>query len=163
MEFTQFGLMICIELTTLIQAPISIVFDAARNICLHTATQKERGERAVGGVTKGLIGLGEEVEWEASHFGFRQRLRVRITALDAPHYFQDQMITGAFREFSHEHFFSKIGEDMTEMRDVLIFSAPSGVFGWLAERLFLSTYMKTFLQKKNIYFKTYLESCTLEK
>lgn len=57
--------MITIEDITVFERPIGIVFDAERNISLHSATQGHRSERAVAGVLSGLIGEGQEVEWEA--------------------------------------------------------------------------------------------------
>ena len=68
------------------------VFDAARDIDLHVQSQQASGERAVAGVTSGLIGLGEEVTFEARHFGLRLRHRARITALERPRRFVDEMV-----------------------------------------------------------------------
>ncbi len=73
-----------IELSTAINAPVERVFDLARSIDLHTASTSKTGERAVGGVTSGLIGMGDEVTWEARHFGVKQRLTVRVTVFDPP-------------------------------------------------------------------------------
>jgi hypothetical protein len=62
-----------IELATSIAAPTERVFDLARSIDLHTERTAGTGERAVAGVTSGLIGLGEEVTWRARHFGSGSR------------------------------------------------------------------------------------------
>ena len=53
--------MAIIELTTDINAPIGRVFDLARSIDLHMNSTSKTGERAVAGVTSGLIGAGEQV------------------------------------------------------------------------------------------------------
>jgi len=63
----------------MINAPIERCFDLARDIDFHQRSLTDTGERAIGGVTSGLIALGETVTWEATHFGVRQRLTVRIT------------------------------------------------------------------------------------
>jgi hypothetical protein len=68
-----------IELSTLISAPREQVFDLARSIEAHQDSTEGTKEQAVAGVTHGLIGLNDEVTWEARHFGVRQRLTVRIT------------------------------------------------------------------------------------
>ena len=149
--------MIRIEEAIEINAPLDTVFDAERNISLHAATQKARGEKAVDGVTSGLIELGQEVEWEAVHFGIRQRLRVRITQMEKPVYFRDDMIKGAFRAMHHEHFFTESGPGSTIKRDVFCFSAPLGFFGYLAEIAFLRAYMTRFLKAKNRELKQILE------
>jgi hypothetical protein len=63
-----------IELTTEIRAPIERVFDLARSIDLHVKTASGTDERAVCGVTTGLIGPDQEVTWEA-HADQRVRCR----------------------------------------------------------------------------------------
>lgn len=149
--------MIVIEDTTLIDAPIEEVFDADRNIDLHIESQSAHKEVAVSGVTSGLINEGEEVEWEAIHFGLRQRLRSRITEMRSPEYFRDEMVKGIFKDFIHEHHFKSIGATRTEKRDVLRFSAPLGILGLIAEKLFLSRYFKKLIYDKNRGLKEVVE------
>jgi len=149
-----------IETSIELDVPIATAFDAERNISLHASTQKDRGERAVSGVTHGLIELGEEVEWEAIHFGVRQRLRVRITHMDKPKYFRDEMVFGAFKSFAHEHHFREAGLGKTLKTDILTLSAPFGVFGQITEKLFLAVYMRRFLEKKNLELKKLIEEKT---
>ncbi len=50
-----------IEIETWIAAPTDLCFDLARDIDLHIRSTDGTGERAVEGVTSGLIGLGEFV------------------------------------------------------------------------------------------------------
>ncbi len=150
--------MIRIETCVAIQAAIATVFDAERNVSFHTSTQSHRGEHAVDGVTSGLLKLDDQVEWEALHFGIRQRLRVRISEMNRPIYFKDEMTKGIFKSFSHEHHFSEIDPTTTLKKDIMNFSAPFGLLGLIAERLFLRSYMKRFIQKKNSDFKTLIES-----
>src|SRR5690242_16855965 len=126
-----------IELSTVIRAPRDRVFDLARSIDAHQDSTGGTEERAVAGVTRGLIGMGEEVTWEARHFGVRQRLTVRVTAFERPVRFQDVMISGAFSRMAHEHIFEDHPEG-TLMRDRFEFAAPLGILGKIAEWLFLS-------------------------
>lgn len=146
-----------IETSIELNVPIAIAFDAERNISLHVSTQKHRGERAVAGVTHGLIELGEEVEWEAVHFGIRQRLRVRITCMEKPDYFRDEMVFGVFKSFVHEHHFKETGPGRTLKTDILTLSAPCGILGHAGEKLFLARYMRRFLDKKNLELKRLIE------
>lgn len=146
-----------IELETHILAPRERVFDLARSIAAHQDSAAATGERAVAGVTSGLIGSGQSVTWEATHFGIRQRLEVRITEFDRPHHFQDVMVRGAFREMIHDHLFEELG-DGTRMIDRFRFSAPLGVLGRLAERWFLTRYMRRFLETRNLALKGLAES-----
>jgi hypothetical protein len=106
--------MITIEETTLFNAPIQTVFDAERNISLHSATQSHRGERAVAGVTEGLIEQGQEVEWEAVHFGLKQRLRTRIAEMEKPVYFRTELVFGAFKTFNQDHLFKPLLKRLVE-------------------------------------------------
>ncbi len=105
-----------IELSTSIAAPTERVFDLARRIDLHMSSTSRTGERAVAGVTSGLIGLGEEVTWRARHFGIWQSLTVRITEFERPDHFADVMVRGAFRRMEHHHYFDA-SSNGTMMRD----------------------------------------------
>jgi ligand-binding SRPBCC domain-containing protein len=119
------------------------------------------GERAIAGVTTGLIGLGEEVTWRARHFGVWQRLSVRISAFERPTHFADVMVRGAFRRMEHHHYFeSAPTEGGTVMRDVFVYESPLGVLGKLADWLFLERYMRAFLVERNRVIKEVAESAS---
>jgi ligand-binding SRPBCC domain-containing protein len=133
-----------IRVETWIAAPAERCFDAARDLDLHVKTVAHTNERAVAGRTSGLIELGEEVTWRARHFGIVQHFTSRITAFDRPRYFQDAMQRGAFRSFVHDHYFEPEGA-RTKMIDVLAFSAPLGILGRIAEKLFLRRYLTRLL------------------
>lgn len=60
-----------LELTTVIAAPAERCFDLSSDIDVHTGSMGASQEKAVAGVTSGLIGLGEEVTWVARHFCVR--------------------------------------------------------------------------------------------
>jgi len=149
--------MATIELETRIRAPIGRVFDLARSIDLHTASTSGTGERAVAGVTTGLIGAGEEVTWRARHFGIWQHLTSRITAFEPPVRFRDSMVRGAFRSMDHDHCFAFL-EGVTVMTDRLDFTAPLGLLGRLAERTFLEGYLRRFLVGRNRILRLTAES-----
>lgn len=146
-----------IELSTLIGAPRERVFDLARSIDAHQHTTGGTEERAVAGVTSGLIGMNDEVTWEARHLGVRQRLTVRVTAFDRPTHFQDIMISGAFKCMVHDHAFAEHPSG-TLMCDRFEFTSPLGLLGWVADRLFLEGYMRRFLVRRNEMLKRLAES-----
>ena len=146
-----------IELITEVRAPILRVFDLSRSVDLHMASTDQTQERAVAGVTSGLISLGEEVTWRARHFGIWQHLTSRITKFNSPVHFRDSMVRGAFRRFDHDHFFEARGE-ITVMRDVFDFESPLGILGRVADRLFLAAYMTRFLRKRSEFIKQVAES-----
>ena len=145
-----------IELETIIHAPVDRVFDLARSIDAHTTSASGSGERAIAGRTTGLIGLNESVTWEARHFGVKQRLTVRVTAFVRPRMFEDEMIEGAFSSMRHQHRFEPSGTS-TVMQDQFDFVAPLGILGRIAERLFLTSYMKRFIVERNAVLKSIAE------
>ena len=145
-----------IFLETIIKAPVERVFDLSRSIDAHIDAAFDTRERAVAGRTSGLIGLGETVTWSAVHFGLRQRLTVKITAMDRPHSFTDTMVSGAFKSMHHRHEFEAM-EEGTLMKDYFAFEAPLGLLGRFAERLFLRRYMTHFLVQRNAVLKALAE------
>ena len=146
-----------IELATSIAAPIERVFDLSRSIDLHMKSTAYTGERAIAGTTSGLIGLGQEVTWQARHFGIWQSLTVRISEFEPPTHFADMMVRGAFRRMEHHHYFEKSAEG-TIMRDLFSYESPLGILGRLAEFLFLDGYMRSLLVERNRVIKATAES-----
>lgn len=146
-----------IELSLLVAAPASRCFDLARSIDAHIQSTAATSERVVGGRTAGLLGLGDEVTWRARHLGVWQELTSRITVFERPLHFRDSMVRGAFARFDHDHYFEPANGE-TLLRDVFDYRAPLGPLGWLAERLFLSAYMRRFLLTRMRELKALAES-----
>ena len=146
-----------IEIEFLVNAPVERVFDLARCIDLHIETMSKSNEKAIAGKTHGLIEYGETVTWRATHFGINQKLTSKITAFDRPHYFQDTIQKGAFKHFTHNHFFEKT-DDKTLMRDIFEYASPFWIFGRIADALFLEKYMTRILTKRNLLIKNVAES-----
>ncbi|MEH6536022.1 MAG: SRPBCC family protein [Psychroserpens sp.] len=141
-----------IEIKTRINADLQTCFDLSRNIDFHKASLEHSNEKAIAGKTSGLIELGEWVTWEAKHFGFTQQLTSKITQFDSPNYFVDEMVSGAFKSFKHEHVFSS-KENKTLMIDRFHFQSPYGIFGRVANVLFLKRYMTNLLSTRNAFLK----------
>ncbi|HAM80259.1 SRPBCC family protein [Ornithinibacillus bavariensis] len=136
-----------IEHHQLIHAPIDLCFDLARSVDIHIQTTTFTNERAVAGVTTGLLEMGDTVTFEATHFGVKQKLTAKVIKMDKPHEFIDIMVKGAFHSFMHTHRF--IEElDGTLMIDYFQYKSPFGVIGNIADRLFLERYMKTFIASR---------------
>jgi ligand-binding SRPBCC domain-containing protein len=146
-----------IKLETVINAPIERVFDLARSIDLHKNTMSKYDEKALAGVTKGLINLNETVTWEATHFGVRQRLTAKITAFESPRYFRDSMVAGAFKRFDHDHFFEQIG-GQTRVKDVFDYDSPLGILGKIADALFVEKHLREMLAERNQIIKAVAEN-----
>jgi ligand-binding SRPBCC domain-containing protein len=141
-----------IKLSLFIKAPIQVCFDLSRSIDIHMESTSHTNEKAVKGRTSGLIELGETVTWEATHFGIRQQLTSMITELDSPNKFVDEMVSGAFKRFRHEHTFELL-DGGTLMTDKFDYTSPFGPLGKLADVLFLRSYMERLLLRRNEYIK----------
>lgn len=141
-----------IEIKTIVNADIQTCFDLARNIDFHKASMEHSNEKAIAGKTSGLIELDEWVTWEAKHFGIQQKLTSRITEFERPNYFVDEMVSGAFKSFRHEHIF-QFKNHKTIMIDKFEYESPFGVFGRLANVLFLKRYMLNLLTTRNTFLK----------
>ena len=142
-----------------IKAPIQVCFDLSRSIDIHMESTAYTYERAVKGRTSGLIEQGETVTWEATHFGIRQQLTSIITEFDPPNSFVDEMVSGAFKRFRHEHTFELI-DDGTLMTDKFDYTSPFGLLGRLADMMFLRSYMERLLLRRNEYIKSIAEDGT---
>ena len=81
-----FRIMIRFEETTLIRAPIDRVFDLSRSVEVHLLANVHGNEQALatGGVTTGLVDLGQQVTWRAKHFGLWHNLTSEATAVEPP-------------------------------------------------------------------------------
>lgn len=149
--------MAVIHLCTRIHAPVERVFDLSRSIDAHRESAEGTSERAVAGITKGLIGANEEVTWEARHFGLTQRLSVKVTTYNRPDHFQDTMTKGLFSMMKHDHYFRN-ENGVTVVEDIFEYRAPLGILGRLVEKVFLTRYMRNFLQARNGVLKDIAET-----
>jgi ligand-binding SRPBCC domain-containing protein len=136
-----------IENKQFIKAPIEICFDLARDVEVHTQTTLKTKERAVGGVTAGLLQEGDSVTWEAVHFGIKQRLTAKVIFMEKPHSFVDVMVKGAFKFFIHIHQFIEEKEG-TIMIDHFQYRLRFGLVGVLIDKLFLEEYMRKFIAER---------------
>ncbi|NVK63372.1 MAG: SRPBCC family protein [Flavobacteriales bacterium] len=146
-----------IELNTEINAPIDVVFDLSRSIDLHIKTTERSKERAISGKTSGLIELNESVTWRAKHLGFTQNLTSKITVMQRPDIFVDEMTKGIFKSMCHQHLFLE-ENNKTLMIDIFEFESPLGFLGKLANRLFLKRYLERFIVERNTYIKELAEN-----
>jgi ligand-binding SRPBCC domain-containing protein len=144
--------MTTIKLSTIINAPIDKCFDISRDIAIHELSAKDTNESAIAGKTSGLCELDDEITWQATHFGIKQRLTVKITKLNRPIFFEDMMLKGAFKSMRHEHHFRSKG-NATEMIDLFMYEVPFGILGKCFDKLILKKYMTRFLTARNQMIK----------
>ena len=140
-------------LRTELDGTMEQAFELSRSIDAHLGSMEHTGERAVAGVTSGLIGLGETVTWRARHFGVPWTMTSRITAFDEPHRFTDEQVSGPFHSFRHVHIFEPLERPMgtarTIMLDDITFSAPLGPLGVVAEHLALTRHLQRLIRARN--------------
>lgn len=141
--------MVEFECRTRLPMTVQQSFDRSRSIDLHVASMADSQERAVAGVTSGLIGSGEEVTWRAWHFGVPIRMTSRISGFDPPSSFVDEQVRGPFRSFRHEHEFTADPAGGTLMIDRVRFVAPFGPLGRAAE-LVLRPYLRRLIEHRNL-------------
>lgn len=146
-----------IILETQINAPAENCFDLMRDIRLHTETTAQTKEKAVAGVTSGKIGLGQTVTFESITFGIRQRLTVKVVEFERPRLFVDEMTEGVFKSFKHIHEFFP-NENGVLMRDTLRWTAPLGILGKIADKLFLENHLRRLVTKRNLKLKEIAEA-----
>jgi ligand-binding SRPBCC domain-containing protein len=137
----------CVTRTTVDRA---VLFDLSRSIDAHAASLARSRERAVAGVTTGLISLDQHVTWRAWHLGLPIRMTSRITDMSAPDLFVVEQVRGPFRSFRHAYEFEEDG-GQTVMTERVEFAAPFGVLGRAVERLVLARYMSGLVRIRNEY------------
>lgn len=140
-------------LVTRARVPAERLFDVSVSIDAHVASMEHSGERAVGGVTSGAIGLGETVTWRARHLGVWFTMTSRITAFERPRRFVDEQVAGPFRSFRHEHLFAEEGDE-TLMTDRLTIASP--ILGRLVERGVLVPHLRRLIRWRNHHLLTLL-------
>ena len=149
--------MTTIHLITKIKAPIETVFNNSRNITIHIETASKTNEKAIAGVTSGLIELDETVTWEGIHFGLKLQHQSKITQMQFPNHFTDEMLKGYFKTFKHEHTFTH-ESGTTIMEDKLMYETPFGIFGKIFDKIVLEKYLTNFLLERNRSLKILSEN-----
>jgi len=146
-----------IHLTCFIAAPVERVFDLSRSINLHQISTASTKEKAIDGVMSGLINKDEIVTWQAKHLFKTRQFTSKITEMQSPVLFTDEMIKGDFISFHHEHHF-KATANGTIMIDLVNFETPYGVIGKIANSIFLRSYLERLLTRRNAVIREYAET-----
>lgn len=148
--------MTTIKITTHYFASIETVFDTNRNIDIHQQSASKTKEIAIAGTTSGLINKNETVTWKGKHFGFYITHQSIISEMDFPTYFVDEQLKGKFKSFKHQHFFEQ-KENYVEVRDLLEYETPFGIFGKLFDKILLKRHLTDFITYRNTVLKNFAE------
>lgn len=74
-----------------------------------------------------------------------------ITAHEPPYLFIDEQGRGPFKRWRHEHHFEPLAGGRTRMRDVITYEPPFGIFGRIADALFIRRQLEAmFAYRHNI-------------
>ena len=146
--------MVTVRLTTWVNAPVDRCFRLATCAQLH----------ALGGPASEVLStrsqalqVGDTISWQASQWGLHLAHTCRINEVRPNSYFREEMVSGGFRHYVHEHHFAPM-DDGTRMRDEVRFSAPMGPMGGVAERLLLKKYVMKLLIQQHMQVKRAAES-----
>lgn len=145
-----------ILLQTFIKAPVEVVFDLSRSVALHKASMRHHKEEIIDGIRSGLMNKGDTVTWKARHLFIDRKLKVKLTQLQSPTFFADEMMEGAFKTIRHEHSFESVTNG-TLMIDKFSFQSPFGIIGKAVNVLFLTAYMTRLLRERNAEIKRIAE------
>lgn len=148
--------MTTIKITTHYFAPIETVFNTNRDIDIHQQTASKTKEVAIAGITSGLINKNETVTWKGKHFGVFITHQSIIPEMIFPTYFVDEQLKGHFKSFKHQHFFEQ-KENYVEVKDLLEYETPFGIFGNLFDKLFLKKHLTNFIIHRNAILKDLAE------
>jgi ligand-binding SRPBCC domain-containing protein len=139
--------------TTIVYAPVELVFDLARDVTEHAAALAHTGERLVPpGRCHGLLEEGDLVCFQARHFGLPMELCSRVVELRQPHLFVDQQVRGAFRRLRHTHLFT-VTDGGTRVTDVLEWTSPAGPLGLLVDAVVLRRHLLGIVRARNAHLK----------
>jgi ligand-binding SRPBCC domain-containing protein len=136
---------------TMVRAPLAEVFEMSLDLDVERVAGKRFRVRAVEGAgrTSGRIALDEKVQWRMRLMGFRITHTSHIVELDRPRRFVDEMSSGAFAEFRHEHSYEPEGPQMTIMTDRMAWRSPYGVLGRIADLVFVRRTLRQLLADRN--------------
>ncbi len=133
---------------------MELCFKLAVSIDLQMAAT---GQKAIDGVTSGLIGPGETVTWEGRGLIGKSIHKNLIEVWRPCTYFREIMVEGPFAAFEHDHHFAPMN-DGTRIRSEIRFTSSKGMLGRISEKFFLRKRIAKLLKQQNTLLKRVAES-----
>lgn len=146
-----------LHLTTFIAAPAERVFDLSRNLAVWKYIFNSRKELFSSGAGSGLVTKGETVTITVKHAGKTRSAMLRVTELQRPGSFIEELVKGDLQHYRHEHHF-KSAENGTIMIDLVDFGVPRDIIGRIVGKLYLKNYVQQLIQKRNETIRQYAET-----
>ena len=139
----------------LVHAPAERCFLLSTSIAI---VQRELGMHPVRGRTSGHVVGGDTVLWKGWQLGLPQFHESLIQPFDPPFFFRDQMISGRFATFQHDHSFIDRGSGDVLLHDQLRFTMPFGAAGNLVGRLVLVPHIRRLMRRRFSLIKRIAET-----
>lgn len=143
---------------TVINAPIQTCFDLARDVGFYCQSLRKPTEIPISGKISGLVDKGDYITWETNHINFIQHLTLKVTELESPFLFVDEMVKGEFKSYKHEHIFKTNSRGETIMTDKFYFESSYGVLGRIVDSVFLKRHFKGLIKTRNKLLKERAEA-----
>jgi ligand-binding SRPBCC domain-containing protein len=145
-----------VERCFLLSTSLAIV---ERELGMHPAAASYVGEDGVNRATRteGLVVGGDRVRWEGWQLGLPQYHVSLITKYEPNRHFQDRMIAGRFRSFSHDHEFTEIGGQVL-LKDTIRFAMPLGIAGRMVGKHVMVPHIRGLLRRRFALLKRIAES-----
>jgi ligand-binding SRPBCC domain-containing protein len=149
-----------------VRAPVERCFLLSTSLAI---VERELGMRPVAGSfvgedgvrremrTEGLVEGGDRVRWEGWQLGLPQFHVSLISEYERGRFFQDRMIAGRFRSFSHDHEFTEIGGQVL-LKDTVRFAMPLGFAGRLVGKYAMVPHIRGLLRRRFALLKRIAES-----
>jgi ligand-binding SRPBCC domain-containing protein len=154
-----------IERTVEIHAPLERVFTFVTDIRNHRRVAPPQTQEQLLDAGDIPLRLGTVVRLRARYGGIWWTLASRITAFDPPGplhpdsgYFRDEQVHGPFAQWQHDHWFATKPGGSTLLTDRFTYSAPLGLLGRIAQRLWLNAQMRDLLEYMQAAEKHLLET-----
>ena len=104
------------------------------------------------------IKRGSELHFMMSRLGLSQSVRFRVEDVLRGSRLSYRQVEGLFSTWTHTIRFEAHGENSTLVTDVVDYRVPMGLFGYLADDLFLKRDMKKLLEQRLAKAKEHFES-----
>jgi ligand-binding SRPBCC domain-containing protein len=141
-----------------IRAPLERCFLLSTSLKI---VERELGMHPVakGGATRteGLVVGGDRIRWEGWQLGMPQYHVSLISAYEPNRFFQDRMIAGRFKSFSHDHEFTEIGGQVL-LKDTIRFAMPFGFAGRLVGKHVMVPHIRGLMARRFSLLKRIAES-----
>lgn len=146
-----------VRTSVLINAPIEVVFDLARDVEVHARGLAHTHERVrPPGRTRGLLVTGDLVSFRARHFGLPWRYEARVEVCEPPTRLVDVQERGPWRSMRHEHRLAATGAG-TLLTEELRWASPFGPLGRVADSAVLRRHLRRILLTRDAHLRQVAE------